>query len=96
MARQIPEREVATMEALVKCGVVMVSIAFAYQHIEQENRTMNEPDYTHSSDAPGFEKTGWRCATQADIRHATTQDDMSRAVKIDASQPNLFENITTP
>jgi hypothetical protein len=68
----------------------MVSIALAYQHIEQENRTMNEPDYTHSSDA------GWRCATQADIRHATTQDDMSRAVKIDASQPNLFENITTP
>ena len=84
------------MEALVKYGVVMVSIAFAYQHIEQENRTMNEPDYTHSSDAPGFERTGRRCAEQADIRHATTQDDMSRAVKIDASQPNLFENITTP
>ena len=52
MVREIPESEVATMEALVKCGVVMVSIAFAYQHIEQENRTMNEPDYTHSSDAP--------------------------------------------
>ena len=34
------------MEALVKCGVSMVSIAIAYQHIEQENRTMNEPDYT--------------------------------------------------
>ena len=40
------------MEALVKCGVVMVSIALGYQHIEQGNRTMNEPDYTHSSDAP--------------------------------------------
>ena len=34
------------MEALVKCGVVMVSIALGYQHIEQGNRTMNEPDYT--------------------------------------------------
>jgi hypothetical protein len=32
MAREIPESEVATMEALVKCGVVMVSIALAYQH----------------------------------------------------------------
>jgi hypothetical protein len=42
MAREIPESEVATMEALVKCGVVMVSIALVYQHIEQENRTMNE------------------------------------------------------
>ncbi len=52
MAREIPESEVATMEALVKCRVVMVSIALAYQHIEQGNRTMNEPDYTHSSDAP--------------------------------------------
>ena len=30
MAREIPESEVATMEALVKCGVVMVSIALAY------------------------------------------------------------------
>ena len=50
MAREIPESEVATMEALVKCGVVMVSIALIYQHIEQENRTMNEPDYTHSSE----------------------------------------------
>jgi len=38
MAREIPESEVATMEALVKCGVIMVSIALAYQHIEQENR----------------------------------------------------------
>jgi hypothetical protein len=45
MAREIPESEVATMEALVKCGVVMISIALVYQHIEQENRTMNEPDY---------------------------------------------------
>ena len=49
MAREIPESDVATMEALVKCGVVMVSIALAYQHIEKENRTMNEPDYTHKS-----------------------------------------------
>src|SRR6516165_6339438 len=30
MAREIPESEVATMEALVKCGVVMVSIALVY------------------------------------------------------------------
>jgi hypothetical protein len=32
MAREIPENEVATMEALVKCGVVMVSIALVYHH----------------------------------------------------------------
>jgi len=38
MAREIPESEVATMEALVKCRVVMVSIALAYQHIEQEKK----------------------------------------------------------
>jgi len=30
MAREIPESEVATMEALVKCAVSMVSIALAY------------------------------------------------------------------
>jgi hypothetical protein len=30
MAREIPEVVVSTMEALVKCGVFIVSIAFAY------------------------------------------------------------------
>jgi hypothetical protein len=30
MAREMPESEVATMEALVKCRVVMVSIALVY------------------------------------------------------------------
>jgi hypothetical protein len=30
---EIPDSEVATMEALVKCGVVMVSIALGYHQI---------------------------------------------------------------
>ena len=30
MVREIPESEVATMRALVKCAVVMISIALAY------------------------------------------------------------------
>ena len=33
MAREIPEVVVSTMEALVKCGVVMVSIALAYHQV---------------------------------------------------------------
>jgi hypothetical protein len=49
-----------------------------------------------SWDAPSLTKTGSDCDAQADNKHAATQDDINRAVKIDASQPNLFENITTP
>ena len=55
------------MEALVKCGVVMVSIALGYQHIEQGNRTMNEPDYTRLTLLPPAQSGHRRALNQCPL-----------------------------